>query len=158
MKSLTAILFLILTIAAAAATFWAAHTYFGTEELQRANARLSLYRSTVDAELKRFSHLSVILARDTYVIDTAMGADPSQLNARLSDFAKSAGVDAIYLSGLTLPLTRYANKTCAPLSHQHPAPCRINHSRAKSPSRAQDIHCKRHDSSGISGIDQENPS
>lgn len=95
----------IAAIAAASGILWLSFSYFQFEELTKARGRLSLYRSTVTAELERFSHLSYVLARDPFVISTTLGADPDRLNPRLRDFAERAGLDAIYLmqpDGLTI--------------------------------------------------------
>ena len=92
----------------AVAVYAAAYSYFRGDELTKAQARLSLYRSTVEAELQRFSHLTFILARDPFVIETAQGGDTGQLNARFAAFAESAGIDAIYLMD-TDGLTRAAS-------------------------------------------------
>lgn len=80
--------------------FWASYGYFRADEVDRASARLSLYRSTVVAELERFSHLTYVLANDPFVIATAGGGDTTQLNERFKSFADRAGIDAIYLMGL----------------------------------------------------------
>ena len=77
--------------------FQGAAIYFTAQEQSEATGRLSLYRSTVIAELDRFSHLPYVLARDPYVQATAEGGDRIALNSRLRDFAERAGVDAIYL-------------------------------------------------------------
>ena len=77
--------------------YWGAYVYFRAEVLDRASERLSLYRSTVVAELERFSHLTFVLANDTYVIQTARGGSTDVLNTRLASFADRAGIDAIYL-------------------------------------------------------------
>jgi two-component system C4-dicarboxylate transport sensor histidine kinase DctB len=66
-------------------------------ETQKAEGRLSLYRSTVVAEIERFSHLPYVLSRDPHVLSTTIGGDRTALNARLREFAARAGVDAIYL-------------------------------------------------------------
>ncbi|WP_424944601.1 sensor histidine kinase [Aliiroseovarius crassostreae] len=71
--------------------------YFQSEELSKAQGRLSLYQSSVSGELERFSHLTYVLARDPFVIETAKGRGTDQLNARIRDFAARAGLDAIYL-------------------------------------------------------------
>ncbi|TDL84541.1 ATP-binding protein [Meridianimarinicoccus aquatilis] len=79
--------------------------YFQAAEVSKANGRLSLVRSSVFAEMERFSHLTYVLARDPIVIAAANGADPTVLNARLSAFAGQAGLDAIYLmrpDGMTI--------------------------------------------------------
>ncbi len=81
------------------------HRYFRSEEVTQAEGRLSLYRSTVVAELNRFSHLTFVLSRDPYVIETAGGGSTTPLNTRLASFADRAGLDAIYLmrpDGLTI--------------------------------------------------------
>ena len=80
--------------------YWGAYVYFRADVLDRASERLSLYRSTVVAELERFSHLTFVLANDTFVIQTARGASTEALNARLASFADRAGIDAIYLMDL----------------------------------------------------------
>ncbi|WP_299146390.1 ATP-binding protein [uncultured Tateyamaria sp.] len=89
----------------AVAVFWASFFFFRGEELEQARARLSLYRSTVEAELQRFAHLPYVLAQDPFVIETAEGGSTAALNARLESFAAQAGIDAIYLmdtNGLTI--------------------------------------------------------
>ncbi|WP_432448333.1 sensor histidine kinase [Aliiroseovarius marinus] len=81
------------------------YSYFQSEELTKAQGRLSLYQSSVSGELERFSHLTYVLARDPFVIETAKGRGTDQLNARIRDFAARAGLDAIYLidlDGLTI--------------------------------------------------------
>lgn len=85
--------------------FWASYVYFKSQELEKAAARLTLYRGTVEAELGHFSHLPFLLSEDPVVIDTLMGGDRTRLNKRLARFAQSAGIDAIYVmdhSGLTI--------------------------------------------------------
>lgn len=99
--------FLILTIIIilAGCSFLISLRYFQSLELQQGEGRLSLYRSTVIAELQRFSHLTHILARDPYVIATAQGADTERLNRRLRDFVEKSELDFIYLmdtNGLTI--------------------------------------------------------
>ena len=80
---------LLLVVALSAiGVFWGSYSYFRGEELAKAEARLSLYRSTVTAELQRFSHLPYVLARDPNVIDTARGDDPTALDSRLAAFAE----------------------------------------------------------------------
>ncbi|MEM5476557.1 ATP-binding protein [Pacificibacter sp. AS14] len=66
-------------------------------ETQKAEGRLSLYRSTVVAEIERFSHLPYVLSRDPHVVSTTIGGERDTLNLRLREFAARAGVDAIYL-------------------------------------------------------------
>jgi two-component system C4-dicarboxylate transport sensor histidine kinase DctB len=85
--------------------FWVSLSYFQSEERTKAQGRLSLYRSTVVAELERFSHLTYVLARDPYVIKTSLGADTGALDRRLAAFALKSGLDAIYLmrpNGMTI--------------------------------------------------------
>lgn len=97
----------------ATATYWLSFQYFQSDEQRRASARLSLYRSTVLAELERFSHLTYVLARDPYVIDTASGGDTGALNSRLRAFAGRAGLDAIYLMSVS-GVTRAASNAGEP--------------------------------------------
>ena len=95
MRNLLISLFVALCLAAAA--FVIAGGSVRARETQKAEGRLSLYRSTVVAEIERFSHLPYVLARDPHVISTAVGGDRDALNQRLNEFATRAGVDAIYL-------------------------------------------------------------
>ncbi|MGH1467044.1 MAG: sensor histidine kinase [Cognatishimia sp.] len=88
---------LLTVLAAAIGLFWLSFNYFLSEEQAKAQGRLSLYRSTVVAELDRFSHLTYILARDPFVVATAKGAPTNLLDVRLAAFAGQAGLDAIYL-------------------------------------------------------------
>ena len=88
--------------------FNVSYGYFLSEELAKAEGRLSLYRSTVTDELERFSHLPFVLSRDPIVIETAQGGSTETLDKRLTEFANEAGLDAIYLmdaDGLTTSAT-----------------------------------------------------
>lgn len=81
------------------------YRYFQSEELAKAEGRLTLYQSSVMAELERFSHLTYVLARDPFVMETAKGGSTDGLSDRLRAFSDQAGLDAIYLmdtSGLTI--------------------------------------------------------
>ncbi|WP_300546605.1 ATP-binding protein [Roseovarius sp.] len=84
-------------LCAAIGVFWLSLSFFQSEEEAKARGRLSLYRSTVLAELERFSHLTYVLARDTYVIETGLGAPTDVLDKRFAAFAAQSGLDAIYL-------------------------------------------------------------
>lgn len=88
---------IIVPILMAFGIFWLSFSYFQAEEITKAEGRLSLFRSSVDAELERFSHLTYILARDTFVLDAAEGGATTELDVRFAAFAKQAGLDAIYL-------------------------------------------------------------
>lgn len=105
MKLPRTLLLLLLVLGIAAGAYWGAGRYFRAGEVTRAEGRLSLYRSTVVAELNRFSHLTFVLSQDPFVIATAGGGATGPLDARLADFADQAGLDAIYLmdpEGLTI--------------------------------------------------------
>ena len=96
---------LVAILLAALAAWFAAYRYFVSEELAEADGRLSLYRSTVLAEIERFDHLAEVLSVDPFVIDGLVQAPSDQLNARLIRIADAAGVDAIFLmrpDGLTI--------------------------------------------------------
>jgi len=85
--------------------FGASYSYFKAQELDKASARLTFYRSTVTAELTRFAHLPFLLSKDPIVAQTFYLNNPDNLNGRLASFADSAGIDAIYLmdrEGLTI--------------------------------------------------------
>jgi len=85
--------------------FYASYLFFKSQELVKAQARLSLYSSAVEAELESFAHLPFLLTLDPVVIQTLQGGDPEVLDKRLARIAHSAGVDAIYLmdaDGLTI--------------------------------------------------------
>lgn len=97
MLRLPRIVYALAVLLIATAVFQLSNRYFQSEELARAEDRLSLYHSTVTAELARFSHLTYVLARDPFVMATALGGDRDALNGRLRDFAEQAGLDAIYL-------------------------------------------------------------
>ena len=92
----------------------AAFDYFSQEEWSKAQGQLSLYRSTVVAELEQHSHLTHILARDTFVTEAVAGAGTGALNARLEDFANQAGLESIYLmdaNGVTIAASNHATET-----------------------------------------------
>ncbi len=105
MKLTRPLLLILLILGIAAGAYWASARYFRAGEVTRAEGRLSLYRSTVVAELNRFSHLTFVLSQDPFVIETAGGGPTGPLDARLAEFAAQAGLDAIYLmdaDGLTI--------------------------------------------------------
>ncbi|MGH1414894.1 MAG: sensor histidine kinase [Pelagimonas sp.] len=77
--------------------FRVSYGYFQSEELSKAQGRLSLYQSSVSAEIDRFSHLTYVLARDSHVRATAQGGSTGELNQRFHDFSRQAGLGAIYL-------------------------------------------------------------
>ncbi|WP_171133407.1 ATP-binding protein [Ruegeria sp. HKCCA5014] len=86
------------------------YSYFLSEELENMQGRLSLYQSSVSGELERFSHLTYVLAQDSFVIGTAQGDATGALNRRLEDFADQAGLDAIYLmdeQGITISASNH---------------------------------------------------
>lgn len=88
--------------------------YFKSEELAKAQGRLSLYRTSVSGALERFSHLTHVLARDSFVLATAAGGETTPLNSRLKDFSDRAGLDAIYLmdaQGLTIAASNHDQPT-----------------------------------------------
>ncbi|MGB0960860.1 MAG: sensor histidine kinase [Halocynthiibacter sp.] len=101
---------MIVTVVVAICVFRVSYGYFQSEELTKAQGRLSLYQSSVAGELERFSHLTYVLARDPIVIETARGGATEQLNMRLEDFAAQAGLDAIYLiapNGVTIATSNH---------------------------------------------------
>ena len=99
MRNVLRIVMIAVAVLAVAGIFRLSYAYFQSEELSKADERLSLYRSSVVSALERFSHLTYVLARDPFVITTASGNDTDLLNTRLKGFAEQAGLDAIYLMG-----------------------------------------------------------
>ena len=100
----------IATAVVAVSVFRLSYGYFQSEELTKAQGRLSLYQSSVSGALERFSHLTYVLARDPIVIDAASGGSTGDLNTRLEEFADQAGLDAIYLitpGGLTIAASNH---------------------------------------------------
>lgn len=110
MRRVSYLLALLIAVAAGASLFQLSYGSFRAQELAQVEGRLSLYQSTVRAELERFSHLAYVMANDPFVIATAAGAPTEPLNRRLQDFASQAGVDAIYLmdaKGLTIAASNH---------------------------------------------------
>lgn len=82
-------------------------------EARRAADRISLYRSTLVSAIEQHQHLPFILARDPLVVEVAQGAQLNQLNLRLENFAREAGVDAIYLmdaTGMTIAASNWSEE------------------------------------------------
>ncbi|MCY4178742.1 MAG: ATP-binding protein [Litoreibacter sp.] len=94
-----------ISLLGAVALFWTSYNYFKGQELTKAAARLTLYRSTVETELRHFAHLPFLLSLDPIVVGALQGGDPRILDKRLARISQSAGLDAIYLmdpNGLTI--------------------------------------------------------
>lgn len=88
----------IITLVCITVLFISAVSYFRGEEVQEANARLSLYTRSVNETLQRFQHLPYVLARDALVVAVASGEErPDILNIRLRQYADEASLEAIYL-------------------------------------------------------------
>ncbi|WP_319544300.1 ATP-binding protein [Ruegeria conchae] len=110
MRSASYIVGILIAIAASIGLYLVSYQYFVSEELSKAQGRLSLYQSSVKSELERFSHLTYVLSQDSFVIGTAEGDGTGTLNRRLEDFAEQAGLDAIYLmdeDGITISASNY---------------------------------------------------
>ncbi|NRB02504.1 MAG: sensor histidine kinase [Rhodobacteraceae bacterium] len=106
--------FLVAVALVCVAAFVLSYRYFQSEEFSKAQGRLSLYQSTVVAELERFSHLTFVLSQDPFVRDVAAGGSTDALNQRLAEFADRAGIDAIYLmdrSGQTISASNAGTPT-----------------------------------------------
>lgn len=110
MRSASYIVGILVAIAASIGLYLVSYQYFVSEELSKAQGRLSLYQSSVNSELERFSHLTYVLSQDSFVIGTAEGDGTGALNRRLEDFAERAELDAIYLmdeDGITISASNY---------------------------------------------------
>ena len=113
MKVRWTLLFVALCLLFGVGIYYLSSSYFRGEEVQGAQNRASLYRSTLLGELERFQHLPFILAQDPFVIAAAAGNDREGLSRRLLEFANSANLDAIYLmdlNGLTIAASNYNEK------------------------------------------------
>ncbi|MCF2870320.1 ATP-binding protein [Octadecabacter sp. G9-8] len=84
-------------LALAVGLYWASFSFFKSQEVEKAQARLTLYRSTLESELRHFAHLPFLLSLDPVVTATLAGGETEPLDYRLARFAQSAGLDAIYL-------------------------------------------------------------
>ncbi|MEO1306774.1 MAG: sensor histidine kinase, partial [Pseudomonadota bacterium] len=91
------VIVVLLGVAVSAALFQGAFSYFKSQQIERATARLTLYRNTLESEIRHFGHLPFHLSLDPVVAQTLTGDDASALDHRLARFAQSAGLDAIYL-------------------------------------------------------------
>lgn len=101
-----------LSVMAIVALYMVSASTFKTIEVQRAQNRLTLYRSTLLNALEQFQHLPFVLAQDPLVIKAAAGADRDKLNVRLEAFARRAGLEAIYLldtTGLTVSASNHSD-------------------------------------------------
>ncbi|MES0827385.1 sensor histidine kinase [Ruegeria sp. SCP11] len=110
MRSTSYIVIFVVATAASIGLYLVSYQYFLSQELSKAQGRLSLYQSSVNGELERFSHLTYVLSQDSFVIGTAEGESTGTLNRRLEDFAAQAGLDAIYLmdeDGITISASNY---------------------------------------------------
>lgn len=110
----TNLLLMTCAIAMSALLYMGSFSYFRGQEIDKAEARLTLYRSALVTELLHFSHLPFLLSLDPVVTDTLGGAAPDRLNRRLARFALSAGIDAIYLmdsTGLTISASNAQSDT-----------------------------------------------
>lgn len=94
--------------------YYVSFSYFKSEEIRKASGRLSLYKSSLLSEIKRFVYFPFVLSQDPYVISALSGEGVDRLNKRLAKFADQSGVEAIYLmdtTGLTVSSSNYASKT-----------------------------------------------
>ncbi|MEP3346152.1 ATP-binding protein [Litoreibacter sp.] len=94
---LSKILSVFIILCFATLLYWASFSFFKSQEIEKAQARLTLYRSTLETELRHFAHLPFLLSLDPVVNSTLAGGATELLDHRLARFAQSAGLDAIYL-------------------------------------------------------------
>ena len=93
--------------------FLASFSYFKSEEIQKADARLSLYQNSLLSEIERFAYFPYVLSQDPHVIRATQGVGHHDLNNRLLEFSNKSGVEAIYLmdtTGRTIATSNFANK------------------------------------------------
>lgn len=103
-KRVTVIL-IVVTIAMIVSLFFAATSYFRSEETTEAANRLSLYTRSLNDTLERFQYLPYVLSKDPLVVSgVSTGRDgviPFELNNRLAEFANVSNLEAIYLMNLS---------------------------------------------------------
>ncbi|MEH6359831.1 MAG: ATP-binding protein [Amylibacter sp.] len=95
-----------------ATLFYAATSVFRTLELSQATAKLSLYRTTIENELRRLEHLPVIVADKVQVRNAVQLRPADRLNQELLDLSRDARAEAIYVmdaQGLTIAASNFAN-------------------------------------------------
>ena len=93
-KKLASVFFI---LCIAAGLYSVSFSFFKSQEIAKAQARLTLYRSALESELRHFAHLPFLLSLDPVVTQTLAGGPTEPLDYRLARFAQSAGLDAIYL-------------------------------------------------------------
>lgn len=99
-----------ITIIAITALYVGSLSFFRTQQIGEAEARLALYQRSLNETLERFQHLPFVLARNQDVIAGSSGDDLEGLNRRLAEFTASARLEAIYLmdpAGLVLSASNY---------------------------------------------------
>ncbi|MDE0589495.1 cache domain-containing protein [Halocynthiibacter sp. C4] len=99
-------------IAAMAAVFFFASVLFEQSERQKAEARLSLYHTTLTDTLHRYRHLPDVLAKTQMIRSGALGIGLERINQRLADITAQTDLEAIYLmddTGMTIAASNYAN-------------------------------------------------
>lgn len=105
-----AIILIAMALGAIALVFFVSQTYFRSLDQETAQSRLSLFERSLNETLSRFQHLPFVLARDATVQEVLGGKPNTQLNRRLSAFAREAELEAIYLmdlSGLVISASNY---------------------------------------------------
>lgn len=110
---ITATLVFGLVVIGFAALFFASLNVFKSVELERAEGRAQLYRSTLISALERLEHLPFIVAQDPAVVRALSEGDVAGLNQRLEDFARRANAEAIYVmdsNGWTIAASNYRNE------------------------------------------------
>lgn len=84
-------------LAATTATFFGASQYFARSAKADAENQLALYLRSLNEALKQHQHLPYILAQNADLVTAVDGGRPEVLNAMLADFARAAGLEAIYV-------------------------------------------------------------
>lgn len=113
MRNRTLTLILVIIIAFGYGLYLVSFSYFKSAEIQKANARLSLYKSSLLGEIERFAYFPFVLSQDPNVIAATKGIERTKLNVRLAEFAQHSGVEAIYLmdtTGATIATSNHTNR------------------------------------------------
>lgn len=93
-----------------AVLFYAASSVFRTLELSQAEAKLSLYETTIENELRRLDYLPVVVADKLDVFNAVRYSPSADLNQELLNLSRDARAEAIYImnaQGKTIATSNY---------------------------------------------------
>ena len=108
-SSIIGVLLLILLIGTVIGGHSLITDYYIENSQKSQQARLSVFRTSLVAELKRYDYLPQVIAQNPSVLDS-LEESPEQTSRMLKDLSQTAGVEAIYVlsrDGLTLASSNF---------------------------------------------------